>query len=62
MTGSKKHSTRENYFGTDVKNNTDTNVPEHILLQAVILRQMLIDEKLPISITVGIDESNYTTK
>ena len=62
MTGIIKRSTRENYFGTDVKNDSDMNVPEHILLQASILRQMLIDEKLPIRITIAIYESNYTTK
>ena len=53
MLGIPQKSARSNYYGTDVRNNSDYYIPESILEQAAQLRQLILDAKLEISITIN---------
>lgn len=54
MKGITKGTTRNNYYGTDVDNASDYFIPEDVLQVAAKLRQLMLDYKLPIKMTVEV--------
>lgn len=56
----KPNETVDNFYGTKVVNSSTNPVPIEIAEQASKLRQMLIDLKLPLEITVSVCDINLT--